>query len=52
MTGKELGKISAVSYGLNDRGQLGMSLTFTGKGWGVGAWIGHVAFVFEVRTIF
>ena len=37
----ELGKISRADYGINDRGWLGLTLTFSGKSWGVGTFIPH-----------
>lgn len=41
MTGKELGRISKAQFGyLGDFKHLAVELTFSGKGWGVGSYIG------------
>lgn len=43
---KEIGKISAVKYGMggHDDAQFGLSLTFSGKAWGVGTFDGWWSF--------
>jgi hypothetical protein len=37
---KKLGKISKVSFGLNDREHIGILFSLQGKGWGVNSWWG------------